>query len=186
MENGILIFAVVWLLIYWLGSIALEATGLERSKARFQTLSALTGTGFTTRQAESVVNHPKRRRIVAWLILIGTTGAIAFIVGLIVAVRGDVEAPSTLFIIVVISLIAIVIVIIRIGIVNRISDLILRFVGTGQSRSWLVDKEILYQTDSYVIVRIKMDEKLVQNGVNIRDIGLMEEGIMISVLSDYY
>jgi Trk-type K+ transport system membrane component len=73
MENGILIFAVVWLLIYWLGSIALEATGLERSKARFQTLSALTGTGFTTRQAESVVNHPKRRRIVAWLILIGTT-----------------------------------------------------------------------------------------------------------------
>jgi len=186
MESGILIFAVVWLLLYWLGSIALEATGMERGKARFQTLSALTGTGFTTREAESVVNHPKRRRIVGWLILIGTTGVITFIVGLIVAVRGSVEAPSTLFIIVVISLIAIVIVIIRIGIVSRISDLILRFVGTGQSRSWLVDKEILYQTDSYVIVRIKMDEKLVQNGVNIRDIGLMEEGIMILAIERQY
>ena len=136
MEGGvILLFAVVWLLVYWLGSIALEATGMERRKARFQALSAITGTGFTTREAESVVNHPKRRRIVTWLILMGTTGVITLLVGLIVAVRGGVEAPSTLFIIVVISLIALVIVIIRIGIVSRISDLILRFVSTGPGRN---------------------------------------------------
>lgn len=175
----ILLFAVVWLLVYWLGSIALEATGMERRKARFQALSAITGTGFTTREAESVVNHPKRRRIVAWLILIGTTGVITLLVGLIVAVRGGVEAPSTLFIIIVISLIAIVIVIIRIGIVSRISDLILRFVSTGKGRNWLIDKEILYQTGPYVIVRIKLDEKVVKIGMKIGDIGLMEEGITI-------
>ncbi len=179
-ESGaILLFAVVWLLVYWLGSIALEATGMERGKARFQALSAITGTGFTTREAESVVNHPKRRRIVAWLILIGTTGVITLLVGLILIVRSGVEAPSTLFIIVVISLIAIVIVIIRIGIVSRISDVILRFVGTGLGRNWLRDKEILYQTGSYVIVRIKLDEKVLKTGMKIGDIGLMEEGMTI-------
>ena len=52
-----LIAAVVWLFIFWLGFVALEATGMERIKARFQALSAITGTGFTTREAESIVNH---------------------------------------------------------------------------------------------------------------------------------
>ncbi len=179
-ESGaILLFAVVWLLLYWLGSIALEATGMERGKARFQALSAITGTGFTTLEAESVVNHPKRRRIVAWLILIGTTGVITLLVGLILLLRTGVEAPSTLFIIVVISLIAIVIVIIRFGIVSRIGDLILRFVSTGPGRNWLVDKEILYQTGSYVVVRIRLDEKVVKTGMKIGDIGLIEEGMTI-------
>ena len=139
---AVLLFAVVWLLLYWLGSIALEATGMERGKARFQALSAITGTGFTTREAESVVNHPKRRRIVAWLILIGTTGVITLLVGLIVILSSGVDAPSILFIIVVISLIALVLVTIRIGIVSRISDLILRFVSTGPGRNWSADKEL--------------------------------------------
>ena len=43
-----LFFLLVWLFILWIGAIALESTGLERSRARFQALSALSGTGFTT------------------------------------------------------------------------------------------------------------------------------------------
>ena len=66
-----LVFLGVWLLILWVGSIALEATGMQRAKARFQALSALTCTGFTTTEAESIVEHPKRRKIAAYLIFIG-------------------------------------------------------------------------------------------------------------------
>jgi hypothetical protein len=180
MEGGaVLLFAVVWLLLYWLGSLALEATGMERSKARFQALSAITGTGFTTREAESVVNHPKRRRIVAWLIVIGTTGLITLLVGLLVIVRTGVEAPSKFFLIVVIGVIALVLVIILIGIVSRLSDLILRFLRTGPGRTWLEDKEILVQTGPYAVVRIKLDEKVVKHDMKIRDSGLMEEGMTI-------
>ena len=51
------IYLAIWLLMLWLGGISLQATGMERSKAHFQALSALSGTGFTTRDAESVVNH---------------------------------------------------------------------------------------------------------------------------------
>jgi len=152
---------------------------MERHKARFQALSAITGTGFTTPEADSVVNHPKRRRIVAWLILIGTTGVITLLVGLILIVRSGIEAPSPLFIIVVISVIAILFVIIRIGIVGRISDLILRFLRAGPGRNWLADKEILVQTGPYAVVSIRMDEKVVKTGMNIGEIGLMEEGMTI-------
>ena len=56
--TGVFIFLFVWLIILWAGAIALEATGMERSKAFFQALSALSNTGFTTRQAEDIVEYP--------------------------------------------------------------------------------------------------------------------------------
>jgi len=61
-------------------SIALMMTGLDKNKARFQALSAFTGTGFTTKEAESVVNHPQRRKIMRWLMIMGNAGVITVIV----------------------------------------------------------------------------------------------------------
>lgn len=61
-------------------AIALMMTGLDGDRARFQALSAFTGTGFTTREAESIVNHPKRRKIVSWLMIIGNAGIVTIIV----------------------------------------------------------------------------------------------------------
>lgn len=62
------------------GAIALRMTGMEADKASFQALSAFTRTGFTTREAELVLNNPKRRRIVTWLIILGNAGLITIIV----------------------------------------------------------------------------------------------------------
>jgi len=61
-------------------SIALMITGLEKKKARFQALSAFSGTGFTTKEAESVINHPVRRKIVTWLMIMGNAGIVTVIV----------------------------------------------------------------------------------------------------------
>ena len=60
-------------------AIALMMTGLEKNKARFQALSAFTGTGFTTKEAEIVVNHPQRRKIVRWLMIMGNAGIVTVI-----------------------------------------------------------------------------------------------------------
>ena len=62
------------------GAIALMMTGMEQSKARFQALSAFTRAGFTTKEAELVINNPKRRRIITWLIIAGNAGLVAVIV----------------------------------------------------------------------------------------------------------
>ena len=61
-------------------AIALMMTGLDGDRARFQALSAFTGTGFTTREAESIVNHPRRRKIVSWLMIMGNAGIVTIIV----------------------------------------------------------------------------------------------------------
>lgn len=62
------------------GAIALTMTGMSYNRAKFQSLSAFSGTGFTTREAELVVNHPARRRIVSWMMVLGNAGIVAVII----------------------------------------------------------------------------------------------------------
>ena len=61
-------------------AIALMMTGLDKKRAVFQALSAFTGTGFTTREAEKVINHPLRRKIIVWLMILGNAGIVAVII----------------------------------------------------------------------------------------------------------
>ena len=70
----LIVFVCVSYLIVRIGAIALEMTGMDRSRARFQALSAFTGTGFTTRETEMVINHPRRRKIVTYLMILGNAG----------------------------------------------------------------------------------------------------------------
>ena len=77
------------------GAVALRITGLEDSSARFQALSAFTGTGFTTSETESVVNYPVRRRIVSVLMVIGNLGLVtvlATLVASLVQTQGAMDA----------------------------------------------------------------------------------------------
>lgn len=76
----LLLTVLVSYLIVRGGAIALRLTGLDEKRARFQALSAFSGTGFTTRESERVVNHPTRRRIVTWLMIMGNAGIVAVIV----------------------------------------------------------------------------------------------------------
>ena len=61
-------------------SVALMMTGLEKNKARFQALSAFSGTGFTTKESESIINHPRRRQIIRYLMITGNAGIVTVIV----------------------------------------------------------------------------------------------------------
>ncbi|MGD2245176.1 MAG: TrkA C-terminal domain-containing protein [Candidatus Aminicenantes bacterium] len=75
-----LIAIFISFLVVRAAAVALMMTGMEWKKARFQALSAFSGTGFTTREAESVINHPTRRKIVTWLMILGNAGIVTVIV----------------------------------------------------------------------------------------------------------
>lgn len=79
----LLILALVSLLITRVATVALVVTGLTRQSARFQARSALTGVGYTTTEAESIVAHPVRRRIVMTLMLLGNIGLVTAVAGLL-------------------------------------------------------------------------------------------------------
>jgi hypothetical protein len=75
-----LLVIFVSFLIVRAAAIALMMTGMDEKRAKFQALSAFSGTGFTTKEAEYVINHPKRRRIITWLMIMGNAGIVTVIV----------------------------------------------------------------------------------------------------------
>lgn len=76
---------LVSLLITRVATVVLTLTGLSRESARFQARSAFTGVGFTTSEAESVVNHPVRRRVVLLLMLFGNAGLVTIVASLLIS-----------------------------------------------------------------------------------------------------
>ena len=81
---ALLIIALVSLLAVRVGATALMMTGLSWDTASFQSYSAFFGVGFTTKEAEMVVNHPVRRRIIRDLILVGNVGLTSALATLVV------------------------------------------------------------------------------------------------------
>jgi hypothetical protein len=63
---------------------ALIATGMPPEIAAFQARSAFTGAGFTTGEAENVVNHPARRQVVSWTMFVGNLGVPTLVVTVLV------------------------------------------------------------------------------------------------------
>ncbi len=69
-----LVVAVITVAFTKLATGALIATGVPPESAAFQARSAFSGAGFTTTEAENVVNHRVRRRIIGTTMLIGSLG----------------------------------------------------------------------------------------------------------------
>jgi hypothetical protein len=71
------------LLVTRIAAVALTLTGVSAEIARFQARSAFTGAGYTTHEAESIVNHPVRRKIISWLMVLGNLGMAGVVAGVI-------------------------------------------------------------------------------------------------------
>ena len=76
---------IVSMFVVKIGSVAYRMTGLDRNTASFQALSAFSGTGFTTREAELIVNNPRRRKITKALMIIGNAGIASAIATLVLS-----------------------------------------------------------------------------------------------------
>ena len=149
-----LFFLLVWLLVLWIGSILLESTGLERYRARFQALSALSGTGFTTSHAEDVIEHPQRRRIISYLIFLGNAGILAFIVVLVVNVREGLTFPSTFSIIITVTTFLVIGLAIWLGLVDWITSIIMKMAGRKDGKKGITISKILYQHDDFALIKL--------------------------------
>ena len=91
---SLLVVVVVSMVIVRVATVALTVTGLSQEMARFQARSAFTGTGFTTTEAETVVHHPVRRRIVMLLMLLGNAGIVTVVSTLILSMVGTMQATG--------------------------------------------------------------------------------------------
>jgi hypothetical protein len=70
------------LVITRLATVSLNLTGLSWETAKFQARSAFTGTGFTTSESETIMNHPVRRKIIMGLMVARSAGLVSIIISL--------------------------------------------------------------------------------------------------------
>ena len=85
---SLLLIVALSLLVTRVATVLLTASGMSRQAARFQARSAFTGAGFTTSESERVVNHPLRRKIIGWLMLLGNIGVVGAASTTILGFRG--------------------------------------------------------------------------------------------------
>ncbi len=173
----------IWLFVLWFGSLALEATGMERSRARFQAISALTTSGFTTRESENVVGHPRRRLIVSWMMFLGSVGIILFLLLLFVllVIGTPPTKPTSPFIYVLSAVPAVILLVLFwLGVLDKLGTAIVN--GLKRSRYFkpeLSDTEIIYQAAEHSLARLTVGRAAPEVGSRISDTGLAKAGVRV-------
>jgi len=81
----VLLVIAISVLVVKIATIALKMTGMDEKKAHFQALSAFTGTGFTTRDSELILDNNIRRKIIMVLMILGNAGLITVITTIVIS-----------------------------------------------------------------------------------------------------
>ncbi len=82
----LLVVITISIVVTRIAAVALGMTGVSHDLARFQARSAFSGVGYTTAEAEKMMDHPVRRRIVMVLMLAGNAGLVTAVASIVVAV----------------------------------------------------------------------------------------------------
>lgn len=171
---------LISLLVTRVATVALTATGLSHESARFQARSALSGVGFTTSEAEAVVNHPVRRRIVMVLMLLGSAGVITVLGTLILSfANADAEQRNTRIAILLASLLVLWIAA-RIPRLNRGLTVL---IGKALNRWTDIDARdyaaLLHLSENYAVMEIGIEAGEWLAGKSLRELDLRSEGVLI-------
>ena len=98
-----LVVAVITVAFTKLATGALIATGVPPEAAAFQARSAFSGAGFTTIEAENVVNQPVRRRIIGTTMLVGSLGTPTLVVTVLIGMIAPGPGSTTMRVLVSVS-----------------------------------------------------------------------------------
>ena len=175
-----LLVIFVSFLIVRAAAIALMMTGMDRKRAVFQALSAFSGTGFTTKEAEFVVNHPIRRRIVSWLMILGNAGIVTVIItatSSIVTSEGYILSIDVLILLV--GLYLIYRVATHKGFIRRwesfIEDKLVKSTAFEEGAT----EDLLHLLEGYGLVRAIITENSPFIGNSLSESGLSEKGLLV-------
>jgi len=175
-----LLVIIISFLVIRAGTIALMMTGIDRKKASFQALSAFTRAGFTTREAEAVVNNPQRRRIITWLIILGNAGLVAVIVSAtssIVSSEGY-QVPITIFAII-IGTYLIYKLVSRAGFTRRWEGFIEQRFIKSHAFEEVATEDLLHFIEGYGLVRAIITENSPFVGAILSDVRALDRDMVI-------
>ena len=171
---------ILSLLIVRAGAIALMLTGLPLHKARFQALSAFTGTGFTTRETESVVNHPTRRRIVSILIILGHAGVVTVIITATTSLLASPSADLPVNMLLLLGGAGAAFLLWQFTPLDRLWErFVLRRLESHPAFEDEPVEELLHMGEGYALVQVTVHDASPLNGHSLDESGIEHEGLLL-------
>ena len=174
-----LISIIVFLFIIEIITILFKLTGLSEDKARFQVISLITGSGFTTKEAELVTQHPTRRRLAQIVMVLGYLG---FVTGISFLVDIFKNSLNWYNILIILSFFVILLFLIRNHyfmsfIHSSIEKIILKRFFKSKNPNHMY--KLINRAKGYGVFNITLHENSKLNGVALMDSNLKPHNIII-------
>ena len=129
----ILSFIVIYVVVIQIYSVLFRITGLTKEKARFQAISLLTNSGFTTTESEIIVSDRVRRRIAIAAMINGyafSVVIVSLIINVILSLKEDVADQALIVMIIAFAGFVVLIVITQIPIFKRLFEKFIQSIAT--------------------------------------------------------
>ena len=176
----LLLVILISALIIKVGAIALRMTGIDRETAGFQALSAFTGTGFTTSEAENIVNHPRRRSIVKAMMILGNAGIISALAMLFLSLQGSnvTNAMAKFGVIGLLSLLLLAFPLSK-GLDNLFENFIMKRLSRSTHFSMGAFSQIMKFARGYGIAELVVSDSDILSGKTLAESGLSSSDILV-------
>lgn len=181
---ALLVIMMVSYVIIRISSIALLQTGMSRDAAGFQAMSAFFGVGFTTSEAELVVSHPVRRKIITHTIIAGNVVMTGVIGSIVVTFVQSLNAEESAYPWIALGLVVVgallVVLLMRIGLLNRVIDASIKIALERFGAERALDYELLFRLkDGCCISDVEIDKGHGLIGRTIKDALLADHGVVV-------
>jgi hypothetical protein len=146
--------------------VLFRLTGLKLEISRFQVISLMTGTGFTTGESELILGHPIRRKLATFLILFGAFSLAVIISSISNILSEDLRMKDMLYILVGVLLVFVVLKLAWVQ--TKFSTLFNKKMKQNVELGDLPIRDVfLTNTEDYLLnLHIYMDSSLVSQTVN--------------------
>ncbi|MCF7907523.1 MAG: hypothetical protein K9L86_01395 [Candidatus Omnitrophica bacterium] len=176
----VIIIIVIFFLVVRIATAVLKLTGMDEKTARFQAISAFTGTGFTTKEAETILEDQMRRKTISVLMILGKVGIVSVIAGLFFSFgKGDVVTDVWKAII----LLIFIFILYKLTSLKSFSRALNKFIekrivarGITQQKTL---EELFHLPKGYGLAQLTVVEGSKENGLSLAEAGFIKKDILV-------
>jgi hypothetical protein len=168
-----------------IASVALNLTGLDRKRSFFQAMSAFTGTGFTTRDSELIVNNDIRRGIIMVLMILGNAGLISVISTLMLSfIKADMNLTPILINIgiILLSILLIIRISMNQNIIRKLTKKIQNKLVKSATFAKRPVEEVLHLAAGYGVAEVTLGGSSEELGKTLFDSSFRQQDILIMAI----
>lgn len=171
---------IIFFLVVRIATAVLKLTGMDERTARFQAISAFTGTGFTTKEAETILEDQTRRKTVLVLMILGKVGIVSVIAGLFFSFgKGDVASDAWKAVILLVFMFSLY----KITTLRSFSRALNKFiekriVARGIVRQKTLE-ELFQLPKGYGLAQLTVVENSKENGLSLAEAGFIKKDILV-------